>query len=58
MLHAQLSREILHFVGLGIVFIKVVKSTKFELHAALSRDYLSTGYPRQSDLNWSRHKSK
>ena len=54
LLPVQLSREILHFVGLNIVLIKLVKSTKFK-NAASSRDYLSTGYPRQSDLNWSRH---
>ena len=41
MLPVQLSREILHFVGLGIVFIKLVKRTKFK-HAASSRDCLST----------------
>ncbi len=57
MLPAQLLRKILHFVWFKYRFIKLVKSTKFK-HAALSRDCLSTGYPRQSDLNWSRHKSK
>ena len=54
MLPVQLSREILHFVGFSVVFIKLVKSTKFK-HAASSRDCLSTVYPRQRDLNWSRH---
>ena len=33
MLPVQSSREILHFVGLSIVLVKLVKSTKFE-HAA------------------------